>query len=105
MIKQITMPTMIKTHSIDAQLVHAGVPEHVERHEKRVQTLRESVTAAEAELDEALNDGYKLFDKYTVETPLSVGVVFILHKPPSDPYVTHGDPYAAFTRKDVSPDE
>ncbi len=80
MIKQIAMPTIIKTYGHEAEFIAAGVPESVEKHKRRQEVFQERVFAAENELDALLSDGFALITQYEIKTDMSEEVVFMLHK-------------------------
>lgn len=80
MLKQISMPTVIKTHGHEAQFIAAGVQESVNRHKARQQSFYERVEAAESDLDKLLSDGWTLITQYDVKTDMSEEIVFVLHK-------------------------
>jgi len=82
MLKQIAFATVIKTDTYEAQFISAKVPEAVQRDKERRARYQEEIQKREAELDAALNEGYRIVDKYEVDTSTHKEIVFILHKMP-----------------------
>jgi hypothetical protein len=80
MLKQISMPTVMKTTNIESQLIASGIPDEVARHTRRRESFASRVQEAEHEMNTALGGGYTLITQYTVSTPLHEEIVFVLWK-------------------------
>lgn len=97
-IRQVSMPTSIKTNSIEAQFIQAGHKEASERHHARIKTMQEDCEAAEREMDELLSDNFRLITQYDIDSTQGTATVFVFwkHEPDFDKFGEPDEP--AFKR-------
>jgi hypothetical protein len=79
-VKQVDMPTTVKTNQYEAQFIANGHQESINRHNARMDAMRKRIEQAEDELDTLLNDGFEIVGQYNTETQNIIAVTFILHK-------------------------
>lgn len=80
MIKQIHLPTNFEMSSYESQMIHADAPGMKAEAEKKRENFRVWIQEVEAELDQALNDGFGIVAQYVTKDKNVNLVVFVLHK-------------------------
>ena len=81
MIKRITLPVLTITPGYIAQKAEWD-DETKNALNKRNIAFQEQINQAEAELDDALNDGFQYVTQYEAKSSSHESIVFVLHKKP-----------------------